>query len=171
MRILGIDPGTIKTGWGVIELDGSRLRHLGSGTLALGRGELSARLAGIYQGIVGVIDEHGPDEASIERNFLARNVKSAFRLGEGRGVAMAAAAGRGLPVAEYAPATIKKAVVGYGRADKHQVQEAVMRMLGLDDKPDEDAADALATALCHALSRSWDGKLAVALGAAGAGPR
>lgn len=169
MRIVGVDPGTIKAGWGVIDCEGARLQHVASGTLVLGRGDLSQRLAGIYDGIMAAVDQHSPEEASIERNFLARNVKSAFRLGESRGVVMAAVAARGLGVVEYTPATIKKAVVGYGRADKEQVQEAVARMLGLEVRPDEDAADALAAAICHGLRRSWDDKVAVALGSGAAG--
>lgn len=171
MRILGVDPGTIKAGWGVVDCQGSRWEHVASGTLAVGRGELSGRLARIYDGIVRVLDDHAPEEASLERNFLARNVLSAFRLGEARGVVMAAVASRGLPVHEYAPAVIKKAVVGYGRADKNQVQEAVVRMLSLPAKPPEDAADALATALCHGLRRVWDDKVERRMAAVKGGPR
>jgi crossover junction endodeoxyribonuclease RuvC len=163
MRVLGIDPGTLKTGWGVVECDGSRLRHVASGTIRTGRGELAARLAAVYEGLSGVIARHAPGIVSLERNFLALNVQSAFRLGEARGVAMAAAAAAGLEVCEYTPATIKKAVVGHGRADKGAVQAAVTRLLSLATGPSEDEADALATAACHGFCRSFDAKVRAAV--------
>ncbi|MFQ5477009.1 MAG: crossover junction endodeoxyribonuclease RuvC [Candidatus Binatia bacterium] len=164
MRVLGVDPGSIKTGWGVIECHGPRLTYLASGTLDLGRKDPASRLAAVYAGLAGVVREHCPTVLSLERNFLARNVQSAFRIGEARGVAMAVAAAAGMSTSEYTPATIKKAVVGYGRADKAQVQQAVLRLFDLERIPGEDEADALASAVCHALRHGFDERVAVALG-------
>jgi crossover junction endodeoxyribonuclease RuvC len=152
VRVLGVDPGTIRCGWGVVDFDGPRLLHVASGTIDAGRGEIAARLLYIHRDLLDVISLHQPNIFSLERNFVARNVQSAFRLGEARGVAMAAAAASGLVVGEYTPMMIKKAVVGYGRAEKAQVQAAVQRLLSLSELPEADAADALAAALCHGLA-------------------
>ncbi len=152
MRVLGVDPGTVRCGWGVVECDGPRLLHLDSGVIDAGRGDIAARLLQIYRELLSVMSSHQPDCFSLERNFVARNVQSAFRLGEARGVAMAAAAAAGITLAEYTPMMIKKSVVGYGRADKLQVQNAVQRLLSLGSLPESDAADALAAAICHGLS-------------------
>lgn len=160
MRVLGVDPGTIRCGWGVVDCDGAHLLHVASGVIEAGRGDLSARLLVVYRELLAVIGEHGPQAFSVERNFVARNVQSAFRLGEARGVAMAAAAAAGLPVSELTPMQIKKAVVGYGRAEKAQVQAAVQRLLCLADLPQADAADALAAALCHGLAGSFQARIA-----------
>ncbi|HYC57555.1 MAG TPA: crossover junction endodeoxyribonuclease RuvC [Candidatus Binatia bacterium] len=163
MRVLGVDPGTIVCGWGVVELAGSRLIHVGSGTIDAGRGDISCRLALVYSELLSVLDEHSPTDLSLERNFVARNVQSAFRIGEARGVAMAAAAARGIGVSEYTPMMIKKSVVGYGKADKAQVQAAIARLLSLPELPRTDAADALAAALCHGLTGRFDARVADAL--------
>ena len=171
MRILGIDPGTMRTGWGVVEGRGSELVYIASGVICAGRGDLPTRLADIYGGLTEVGRMHAISEVSLEKNFLARNVQSAFRLGEARGVAMAAAADFGAEVREYVPTAVKKSVVGYGRADKRQVQAAVVRLLALDHEPAEDAADALAVALCHVLTGAFVAKVrSAAEGAALAGP-
>jgi len=164
VRVLGVDPGTIVTGWGVVDCNSRRFVHVASGTIAVGRGELAERLAMIYAQISTVIGKHKPTIMSLERNFLARNVQSAFRLGEARGVLMAAAAGAGIVLSEYTPATIKKAVVGHGRADKAQVQDAIARLLALEFEPKSDEADALAAATCYGLHHGYDSKLADALG-------
>lgn len=165
MRILGVDPGTIRCGWGVVDVDGPRLVRIASGVLDAGRGEIATRLLFVHRGLLDVIDGHAPAVFSLERNFVARNVQSAFRLGEARGVAMAAAASAGLAVSEYTPMMIKKAVVGYGRAEKAQVQQAVQRLLSLAALPEADEADALAAALCHGLAGSFEARVtdAVAL--------
>ena len=167
MRILGIDPGTVITGWGVVDCESSGFRWVASGTVRAGRGEIASRLGHIYRVVSEVIENHRPQAMSLEGGFLSRNVQSAFRLGEGRGVVMAAAATAGLELCEYSPAVIKKAVVGYGRAEKSQVQAAMMRMLGLREQPSEDEADALAAAVCHGLRAGFDRKLARARSAAG----
>lgn len=163
MRVLGIDPGTIRCGWGVVDFDASRLRYVASGTVDAGRGEIASRLAAVYSQLGRVIVEHRPDEVGLERSFVARNVQSAFRLGEARGVAMAVAAAAGLPVVEYTPMMIKKAVAGYGRAEKGQVQKAVATLLAFDGEPQSDEADALAAALCHALSGRYEARVGEAL--------
>ena len=163
MRVLGVDPGTIRTGWGVVDCDGRSLRRVESGVIAAGRGELPARLALVYSGLAAIITRLRPEIVSLERNFLATNVQSAFRLGEARGVAMAAAAAAGVALCEYTPATIKKTVVGHGRADKAGMQAAIARMFALSVLPREDEADALAAAVCHGLRRSYESKLAAAL--------
>ncbi len=173
MRVLGVDPGTVTCGWGVVECRGTQLVHVCSGAIAAaaaGRRDISLRLAFVYSSLLEVMDEHHPDELALERNFVARNVQSAFRLGEARGVAMAAAAARGIRLSEYTPMMVKKSVVGYGRADKQQVQLAVQRLLGLGEVPATDTADALAAALCHGLSGSFEAKVQARLGE-GLGPR
>jgi crossover junction endodeoxyribonuclease RuvC len=163
VRVLGVDPGTIVMGWGVLECEGPRLRYVSSGVVRAGRGDLGARLAAVQAALVEVISMHAPEVLSLERNFLAANVQSAFRLGEARGVAMAAAASRGLALCEYTPATIKKSIVGHGRADKAAVQTSIARLLGLPRRPEPDEADALAAAACHGLRAPYESKLAAAL--------
>jgi len=163
LRVIGVDPGTVVMGWAIVDCNGRRLSRIASGVLRVGRGELSARLAAVYSGLSELMALHAPRVLSLEKNFVARNVQSAFRLGEARGVAMAAAAAAGLGLHEYTPATIKKSVVGHGRADKAQVQAAVSRMFGLVEVPPEDEADALAAAACHGLRRGFDDRIAAAL--------
>ncbi len=152
MRVLGVDPGTIVAGWAVVDCRGRSLTRVAAGTVSVGRAEVSARLGRVYAELVRVIHEFDPEQLSLEKSFVARNIQSALRLGEARGVAMAAAAASGLEMNEYSPATIKKAVVGYGRADKKQMQAAVVRLFGLTTVPPEDEADALAIAACHGFS-------------------
>ena len=152
MRVLGIDCGTEYTGYGVVELcDDGRLVCLTCGAIQLSPRELlPTRLATIFDGLCAVIAEHRPDHVAIEDVFYAVNVKSALKLGQVRGVAMLAASSAGLEVAEYSPLSIKSAVVGYGRAEKRQVQHMVTRLLNLAEIPESpDAADALAIAICH----------------------
>lgn len=152
MRVLGIDCGTEYTGFGVVELslDG-QLICLTCGAVKLSpREPLPLRLATIFERLGAIIQEHRPDNVAIEDIFYALNVKSALKLGQVRGVAMLAASTAGLAVTEYAPLTIKSAVVGYGRAEKQQVQHMVTRLLNLAEVPEPpDAADALAIAICH----------------------
>jgi crossover junction endodeoxyribonuclease RuvC len=152
MRVLGIDCGTEYTGFGVVELAASgRLTCLTCGAIKLSTREpLPLRLNRIYAQLHSLICDHHPDQVAIEDVFYAVNVKSALKLGQVRGVAMLAAAAAGLEVAEYAPLSIKSAVVGYGRAEKHQVQHMVTRLLDLAEPPEPaDASDALAIAICH----------------------
>jgi len=152
MRVLGIDCGTEYTGYGVVELgNDGKLICLACGAIKLSpRSRMPARLATIFARLGAIIVEHRPDRVAIEDVFYALNVKSALKLGQVRGVAMLAASSAGLEVAEYSPLSIKSAVVGYGRAEKQQVQHMVTRLLNLAEVPEPpDAADALAIAICH----------------------
>jgi crossover junction endodeoxyribonuclease RuvC len=152
MRVLGVDCGTEYTGFGVVELcQDDTLICLTCGAIKLSTHEpLPRRLAIIFERLGIVIQEHRPDNVAIEDVFYAVNVKSALKLGQVRGVAMLAASSAGLEVTEYSPLSIKSAVVGYGRAEKPQVQHMVTRLLNLDRIPEPpDAADALAIAICH----------------------
>ena len=152
MRVLGIDCGTEYTGYGVVEQEPTgKLHCLDVGAIRLSKSEpLPARLSTIFSRLGEIIEAHRPDEVAIEDVFYAVNAKSALKLGQVRGVAMLAAAAAGLEVAEYSPLSIKSAVVGYGRAEKNQVQQMVTRLLELESVPQpSDAADALAIAICH----------------------
>ena len=152
MRVLGVDCGGEYTGYGVVEmLPAGRLCCLSCGAIKLSpREPLPRRLSRIYMQLGAIISEHQPDEVAIEDVFYALNVKSALKLGKVRGVAMLAAASAGLEVSEYSPLTIKSSVVGYGRAEKQQVQHMVTRLLDLATPPEPmDASDALAIAICH----------------------
>jgi crossover junction endodeoxyribonuclease RuvC len=151
VKVFGIDPGSDRTGYGCVESDGSRHHLLSCGAVtSLPRAPFPERLLGIYDGLAALLEQHRPDCIAIEDVFHARNVRSALTLGHARGVALLAATRTGLPVAAYAPAEIKRAVVGYGRADKQQMQRMIGLLLGLDAPPTpHDAADALAVAICH----------------------
>ncbi|MCW5893613.1 MAG: crossover junction endodeoxyribonuclease RuvC [bacterium] len=150
MRALGIDPGSRRTGWGVVEQAGSRLCHVASGTIVLdARDAVAPRLARLHAAIAVLVREWTPDAVALERAFVARNVQSAFRLGETRGAVLAAVAAAGVTLHEYAPAQVKLAAVGHGGADKDSVGRGVTAMLRLGERPAVDAADALALALCH----------------------
>jgi len=150
--VLGIDPGTARTGYGLVQLDGHRLQVLGYGCLETpSTMVLPQRLLLIEQGLTTLIADHAPDVVAVERIFFKRNVQTAFAVGQARGVILMVSARSGLPVAEYAPHEVKQAVTGYGRADKGQVQRMVQRILGLAVLPrPDDAADALAIAICTA---------------------
>ncbi|MDD5557722.1 MAG: crossover junction endodeoxyribonuclease RuvC [bacterium] len=155
MRIIGIDPGTLATGYGIVEAAGQRLLFVAAGCVR-NRGGVSipARLLAIHRGLGEVFAEYRPDEAAVEDLFFCRNAASAFRLGEARGVALLAAAEHGVPVAGYAPSRVKQAVLGRGGARKEQVRYMVQSILGMAEGPEpSDAADALAVAICHALAR------------------
>ena len=151
MRVMGIDPGTRVAGYAIVDKIGTRLYAVDYGAIVTGRSDtFPARLKKIYDGLSGTIDLHAPDVVAMEEVFYGKNVKSAVRIGEGRGVAILCAASAGLPVEEYAATVVKKAVVGSGRAHKSQVQEMVRVILGLSEAPSpDDAADALAIAICH----------------------
>jgi crossover junction endodeoxyribonuclease RuvC len=151
MRVLGIDPGSEITGWGIIEGDGPRYRVVEYGAVRLPAGKkFSARLLSVWSGIEEVIARYNPNVCAIEDGFLATNVKVTLKLGQVRGVAMLAAERAGLEIQEYSPRLVKQTVVGYGNAEKHQVQEMVRVLLSLNILPEpQDAADALAVAICH----------------------
>jgi crossover junction endodeoxyribonuclease RuvC len=152
--VLGIDPGTAATGYGVVEQAGTRLRAIEFGVLeTLPSGTPGERLVAIHAGVVAMIERHRPELVGVERLFFSRNVQTAFSVGQARGVAVLAAAQSGLPVFEYTPNEVKVAVTGYGRASKEQVQRMVQTLLGLAAMPTpDDAADALAVAICLAHS-------------------
>jgi crossover junction endodeoxyribonuclease RuvC len=152
VRILGVDPGSVRTGYGCIETDGSRHRVVTCGALApAARVAFPEKLLAIRDGLAALIARHRPDVVSIEDLFYSRNARSALKLGHVRGVVMLAASEAGLPVSEFSPAEVKLAVVGYGRADKLQVRQMVMLLLGLPEPPSPlDVSDALAVAVCHA---------------------
>ncbi|MFT5521877.1 MAG: crossover junction endodeoxyribonuclease RuvC [Enterobacterales bacterium] len=156
--ILGIDPGSRTTGYGVIRLEGQKQIYLDSGCIRVVAPNktmpLAERLKIIFDGISNVISDFNPDEVAIERVFMAKNADSALKLGQARGVAMVAASVHAIEVAEYSALEIKKSVVGTGRADKVQVQQMVKSILQLSGTPQADAADALAVALCHANTRN-----------------
>lgn len=150
-RLLGLDPGLRATGWGVVDVAGSRLTHVANGTVVSGaRDDLAVRLAAIHAGLVDVIAAYGPDAAAIESVFVNRDGQATLKLGQARGVAILAAAQAGLPVAEYAPNHIKKCVVGAGHADKGQMLAMVTMLLPGSAPHSEHAADALAVAIAHA---------------------
>ena len=160
MIILGIDPGSRATGYGVIRFSANQYDYLGSGCIRAPEGELAERLACIFEGVSTIINEYKPDTFAIEQVFMAKNADSALKLGQARGAAIVAATQRGLAVSEYAARQIKQAVVGKGNAQKSQVQHMVSYLLNLNCTPQADAADALAVALCHAHSQQSMLKLA-----------
>jgi crossover junction endodeoxyribonuclease RuvC len=154
LRILGIDPGSRITGYGVIEVQGAHSRCVAEGVIRLSGDPLEQRLLQLLTGLRALIAEHRPVEVAMEQVFVKRNVASALVLGQARGAALCAVAETGLPLHEYAPASIKQAIAGSGRAEKSQVQRMVKVLLNLPALPAEDAADALACALCHAHGRT-----------------
>lgn len=148
--ILGIDPGSRVTGYGIIKAERNRQEYITSGCIrTTDKATLPERLDVIFQGVTQIIDEFNPSELAIERIFMARSAESALKLGHARGVAMVAAVNQGLPVYEYEAKKVKQAVVGSGAASKSQVQHMVTTLLKLNRKPQSDAADALAIAICH----------------------
>ncbi|MEK8088492.1 crossover junction endodeoxyribonuclease RuvC [Thermithiobacillus plumbiphilus] len=151
LRILGIDPGSVFTGFGVIDLLGAQPRYVTSGCIRLGRtASFTERLRTLFVEMTSILEQFKPDEAAIERVFLARNPDSALKLGQARGAAIVAVLNQSLAVHEYSALQIKQATVGRGHAQKEQVQHMVQVLLNLPGRPQADAADALACALCHA---------------------
>jgi crossover junction endodeoxyribonuclease RuvC len=155
VRILGLDPGLRRTGWGVVVADGARLVHVAHGVIAPDdKAAFSDRLLALFDGVAAVIAEHAPHEAAIEETFMNTNAASALKLGHARAAAMIAPARAGLLVAEYAATVVKKSVVGTGGADKSQVAYMIARLLPAAGKTSADAADALAVAIAHAHART-----------------
>lgn len=153
-RVLGLDPGSRLTGYGLIDIDDGVLRYVASGCIDTRAEAFPVRLAEIYRGVKEVIARHAPSEFAVEEVFFARNPQSALKLGQARGAAIAAAVGGDLPVFEYAARLVKRSVVGTGRASKAQVAFMVERLLALDAQPMPDSADALAVAICHVNTRA-----------------
>ena len=157
-RVLGIDPGSETTGFGVVERSGARIAHVAHGRIRIPRaGSPALRLARLHAEIRDLVERHRPDVASIEQVFVAASPRSALVLGQARGVALAALGAAGVALVEYAPTHIKLCVCGSGRAGKDQVQRVVARLLALESWPGPDAADALAAALCHAQAGPLEG--------------
>jgi len=162
-RILGIDPGSRMTGYGVIEVRGRRTVYIASGCVRMENVNFSERLRTIFEGLGEVVDIYRPTEIAIEKVFVQRNADSALKLGQARGAAICAVVSRSLPVAEYSPTQIKQALVGRGAAAKQQVQHMVKTILQLLESPQADAADALACALCHSHTRQTLARLPAAV--------
>jgi crossover junction endodeoxyribonuclease RuvC len=149
-RILGIDPGSRKTGFGIIEINGRKIQHVINGRLLVGDGNFPNRLKQIFEGLTDIIERYQPDMMAVEKVFLHKNADSALKLGQARGAAICAGVSQNLTVHEYSATQIKKAVVGNGHAKKDQVQYMMSVILSLSEVPEEDAADALACAITHA---------------------
>lgn len=170
-RIIGIDPGSVVTGFGVIDVNGSKSTWVASGCIRLGNGEISVRLAKLFQELKFIAEKYQPQEAAIEKVFVAKNAASALKLGQARGAAICALAhyqngDDPLPIDEYSPTEIKKSIAGGGRADKDQVRHMVRALLGINRDMSADESDALAVALCHAHCRgSQLGRLLAQAGA------
>jgi len=157
MRVIGIDPGSHITGYGMVEIEGSMVHHLENGGIHLKKTEsLPVKLATIYREVSSLIIRFQPDAVAIENIFVAKNVASAMKLSHARGAAMVAAVNAGIPVAEYTPMQVKQALVGYGGATKNQIQQMVKAMLKLPEIAFEDASDALAVAICHCQSHTFN---------------
>jgi len=164
--ILGIDPGSRVTGYGVVSVTRHRASFVAAGCIRLGDGPLDDRLVQLHEALCAVIAECQPSEAAVERVFMNRNADSALKLGHARGVALLAARQGGLKLHEYSATQIKQTVVGRGHADKGQVQHMIKALLGLSEAPQADAADALAAAICHSHMREGLARLALAGGRA-----
>jgi crossover junction endodeoxyribonuclease RuvC len=164
-RILGIDPGSVITGLGVIDVDANRTRHVHHAMIRAGKGPFPERLRIIFDGVSAAIHEYQPQEVAIESVFVSKNADSALKLGQARGAAICAAVAMNLTVAEYAPRQVKQAVVGRGSADKVQIQHMVAILLGIDNNIQADAADALGVAVTHAHHQQTAERLGTATGA------
>ena len=162
--LLGIDPGSRITGYGIIEEIGNKTNYIASGCIRIKEGSLPERLQQVFDGINQVIELYTPQSVGIEQVFMSKNADSALKLGQARGAAIVAAMNHGLDVSEYSARQVKQAVVGKGSAEKSQVQHMVKTILKLDSTPQADAADALAVALCHAHTRSSLVRMAGATG-------
>ncbi len=157
IRIIGIDPGLRRTGWGVIESLGNSLRFIASGTVTSdGDMDLASRLCQLHDGLADVIHAHAPQEAAVEQTFVNKDAVATLKLGQARGIAMLVPARAGLAVAEYAPNAVKKAVIGVGHGDKSQIQMMLKILMPRAEFKGNDAADALAIAICHAHNRGGD---------------
>jgi len=159
MLTLGIDPGTATMGWGLVEENGSGLRALCHGCIKTSpKKHSSERLSKLFRELKALIRKHEPDHVAVEKLFFGKNAKTAISVGEARGVVLLAACEEGIPITEYTPLQVKMAATGYGKADKHQIQQMVKALLKLDGVPrPDDAADALAVAICHLNSRRMNG--------------
>ena len=166
MRVIGFDPGLRHTGWGVVDVLGSRLTHVANGVCSTAGGDLAGRLVALHFQIDQVVQTYQPDQAAVEHTFVNKDAAGTLKLGQARAISLLVPAQRGIPVAEYAPNAVKKSVVGVGHADKTQIQHMVKLLLPGVVLAGPDAADALAVAICHAWAAAASGRLAKALEAA-----
>ncbi|WP_284374997.1 crossover junction endodeoxyribonuclease RuvC [Amylibacter marinus] len=167
MRVLGLDPGLVNMGWGVLDVVGSRITHVANGTCHSGTGDLAQRLLQLHSELTEVIKRHVPDTAAVEKTFVNKDGVGTLKLGQARAICMLVPAQAGIQVAEYAPNSVKKVVVGVGHADKKQVEHMVRMQVPKVKFHGQDAVDALAIALCHAHHAQFSGKLDAALARAG----
>ncbi|MEM7685589.1 MAG: crossover junction endodeoxyribonuclease RuvC [Paracoccaceae bacterium] len=163
MRVIGFDPGLRRTGWGVIDSLNGRLRHVANGTCTTGSGDLATRLRELHEKIDEVVAEHAPEQAAVEHTFVNKDAAGTLKLGQARAISLLVPAQHGLPVAEYAPNAVKKAVVGVGHADKTQIQHMIGVLLPGIAVSGADAADALAIAICHAWTAGTQRRVLTAL--------
>lgn len=164
MRVIGVDPGLRRMGWGVVAVEGVKLRHIANGVCTADESaSLAERLAALFEGLCAVLEAHAPQEAAVEQTFVNKDGAATLKLGQARGVALLAPALRGIPVAEYAPNAVKKAVVGVGHAQKPQIAHMVGVLLPGASPAGPDAADALAIAICHAYNAGSAARRAAAL--------
>ncbi|MEM6466825.1 MAG: crossover junction endodeoxyribonuclease RuvC [Pseudomonadota bacterium] len=170
MRVIGLDPGLRRTGWGIVDVEGSRLSHVANGVCASEGEDLAARLCSLFAQLEVVLDQYAHQTAAVEQTFVNKDAVGTLKLGQARGVVLLAPARAGLEVAEYAPNVVKKVVVGVGHADKAQVEHMVRLQLPGVEIAGSDASDALAIALCHAHHARFSGRLEAAVARAG-GPR
>jgi crossover junction endodeoxyribonuclease RuvC len=166
MRVIGIDPGLRRTGWGVVDVEGTLMRHVANGVCHSEGGDLAARLCSLHAALTAVLALYRPEAAAVEQTFVNKDAAGTLKLGQARGIALLAPAQAGIAVAEYAPNAVKKTVVGVGHADKTQVQHMVRLQLPGVELAGPDAADALAIALCHAHHVRFRGRLGAALAGA-----
>jgi len=164
VRILGIDPGSLFTGYGIVDNEGQKLKHISSGCIRTKGGEFTQRLHDIFFGVAALVDEFRPLELVVEKAFVHKNADSALKLGQARAAAICATLKQELPVHEYTPREVKLALTGKGSAGKEQVQHMVKILLGLQGRLQPDSADALAVAICHAHSRALRRRLAAGQG-------
>ncbi|MEM8569277.1 MAG: crossover junction endodeoxyribonuclease RuvC [Pseudomonadota bacterium] len=163
MRVIGIDPGLRRTGWGIVDVRAGTVHHVANGTCSSVGTELSARLLSLYQQLTDVLQEHRPETAAVEQTLVNKDASGTLKLGQARAIALLVPAQAGIPVAEYAPNTVKKLVVGVGHAQKSQVEYMIRLQLGAPALAGPDAADALAVALCHAHHAGFNRRLAHAV--------
>jgi crossover junction endodeoxyribonuclease RuvC len=166
MRVIGFDPGLRRTGWGVVDVSGSQLVHVANGVCVSAGEGLAERLAHLHGEIEEVVLRHRPDQAAVEHTFVNKDAAGTLKLGQARAISLLVPAQRGIPVAEYAPNAVKKAVVGVGHADKTQVQHMVKLLLPGVRLTGPDAADALAVAICHAWAAAAGNRMVAALDSA-----
>jgi crossover junction endodeoxyribonuclease RuvC len=166
MRVIGIDPGLRRTGWGVVDVEGARMRHVANGVCQSEGAELATRLCSLHAALTAVLALYLPETAAVEQTFVNKDAAGTLKLGQARGIALLVPAQAGLSVAEYAPNAVKKTVVGVGHADKAQVQHMVRLQLPGVELAGPDAADALAIALCHAHHARFRSRLGAALAGA-----